>query len=127
MADQLLLDTTVLVDYLRDKDVAVKYLEEIGADDHLLISVITVAELYAGVRGAKEMARLESLLAAFDIVPVNRAIAEKGGLYRRDYGPSHGTGLADALIAASAAASLATLVTLNKRHFVMLDKVTVPY
>ena len=127
MADQLLLDTTVLVDYLRDSDVAVKYLEEMGAEDHLLISAVTVAELYAVVRDGRELARLESLLSAFDIVPLDRAIAEKGGLYRRDYGPSHGTGLADALIAASAAARLATLVTLNKRHFVMLDKVTVPY
>ncbi|MEE9465304.1 MAG: type II toxin-antitoxin system VapC family toxin [Candidatus Neomarinimicrobiota bacterium] len=127
MATQLLLDTTVLVDYLRDKNIAVKYLEGIGAEDHLLISSVTVAELYAGVRDGKELARLESLLSAFDIVPVDRAIAEKGGLYRRDYGPSHGTGLADALIAASAVARLATLVTLNKRHFVMLDKVTVPY
>lgn len=127
MADRLLLDTTVLVDYLRAKHVAVKYLEGMGAEDHLLISAVTVAELYAGVRDGEELARLESLLSAFDIVPVDRAIAEKGGLYRRDYGPSHGTGLADALIAASAAARLATLVTLNKRHFVMLDKVTVPY
>ena len=127
MADQLLLDTTVLVDYLRDSDVAVKYLEEMGAEDHLLISAVTVAELYAVVRDGRELVRLESLLSAFDIVPLDRAIAEKGGLYRRDYGPSHGTGLADALIAASAAARLATLVTLNKRHFVMLDKVTVPY
>ena len=127
MANQLLLDTTVLVDYLRDKNVSVKYLEGMGAEDHLLISAVTVAELYAGVRGVKELAKLESLLSAFDIVPVDRAIAAKGGLYRRDYGPGHGTGLADALIAASAAVRLATLVTLNKRHFVMLDKVTVPY
>ena len=60
-------------------------------------------------------------------IHVDRAIAEKGGLYRRDYGPSHGTGLADALIAAGAAAQLATPVKLNKRHFPMLAKVTMPY
>jgi predicted nucleic acid-binding protein len=40
---------------------------------------------------------------------------------------SHGTGLADALIAASAEAAGATLVTLNRRHFPMLAEVLVPY
>ncbi len=126
MASQLLLDTTVLVDYLRGKNAAIKYLEGLGAE-HRLISAVTVAELYAGVRDGKERARLVKLLLAFDIVPVDREIAEKGGLYRRDYGPSHGTGLADAIIAASAVARAATLVTGNQRHFPMLQDVHIPY
>ncbi len=50
----------------------------------------------------------------------------KGGLYRRDYGPSHGVGLADALIAATAELHQAKFVTLNARHFPMVE-VEVPY
>ena len=49
-----------------------------------------------------------------------------GGLYRRDYGQSHGTGLADALIAATAEENGATLVTFNQRHFPMVE-IRVPY
>lgn len=49
---------------------------------------------------------------------------EDGG---RQYGPSHGTGLADALIASTVAAVGATLATLNRRHFPMLNDVLVPY
>jgi predicted nucleic acid-binding protein len=49
------------------------------------------------------------------------------GLWRLQYGRSHGTGLADALIAASVEAAQATLVTLNRRHFPMLANVWVPY
>jgi predicted nucleic acid-binding protein len=86
-----------------------------------------VAELYAGVREGSERHTLERFLAAFEVVPVDEAIAAKGGLYRRDYGKSHGTGLADALIAATAAVHQATLVTLNKKHFPMLASIHVPY
>ena len=59
--------------------------------------------------------------------PLDRQPAQRAGLWRRQYGPSHGTGLADALIAASVAAAGATLVTLNRRHFPMLADVLVPY
>ena len=48
MAERLLIDTDVLIDYLRDHAEAVSYLESLT--EPLLISVITVAELYAGVR-----------------------------------------------------------------------------
>ena len=48
-------------------------------------------------------------------------------MWRRQYGRSHGTGLADALIAASVAAAGGTLATLNRRHFPMLAEVLVPY
>jgi predicted nucleic acid-binding protein len=60
-------------------------------------------------------------------VPVDLAVAVRGGLYRRDFGKSHSTGLADALIAATAELSGARLVTLNDRHFPMLSDVIVPY
>jgi predicted nucleic acid-binding protein len=48
-------------------------------------------------------------------------------LYRRDYGKSHGVGLADALIAATAELNQATLVTLNQKHFPMIIDIMVPY
>jgi predicted nucleic acid-binding protein len=52
MSERLLIDTDVLIDYLRDRAEAVSYLE--GLTESLLVSVITVAELYAGVREGAE-------------------------------------------------------------------------
>lgn len=124
MAAPLLLDTDVLVDYLRGRTEAVAYLE--ARTEPLLVSAITVAELFAGVREGEERRLLEQFLSAFEIVVLTREIAREGGLYRRDYGPSHGVGLADALIAATAGLRQARLVTLNARHFPMLT-VEVPY
>jgi predicted nucleic acid-binding protein len=48
MATPLLIDTDVLIDYLRDYPAAVSYVE--AQQERFLISVVMVAELYAGVR-----------------------------------------------------------------------------
>ena len=125
MSKRLLLDTDVLIDYLRDRAEAVTYLETLTSP--LLISSITVAELYAGVREGAERKKLEIFISAFQVVALDAGIALAGGLFRRDYGKSHGTGLADALIAATAEREQAVFVTLNKKHFPMLTDVHVPY
>ncbi len=41
-------------------------------------------------------------MAAIEVLALNRQPAQRAWHWRRQYGPSHGTGLADALIAASA-------------------------
>lgn len=125
MAIRLLFDTDVIIDYLRDQADAVQYLE--NRPEILLISSIVVAELYSGLRDELEREALEAFLKAFEIVPVNEAIAIKGGTYRRDYYKSHGTGLADALITATADIRQAKLVTLNNKHFPMLKDIITPY
>ncbi len=124
MAERLLLDTEVLVEYLRGREEAVGYLEGLASD--LYVSVISIAKLFAGVRGDEEERSLRQFLLAFDAVPVTEKVARTGGLYRRGYGPIHGTGLADALIAATTSESGAKLVSFNRRHFPMVE-ITVPY
>lgn len=89
--ERRLVDTDVLVDYLRGHGLAAKFLE------------------------------------AFTVVPVDRDIAAAGGLLRGRFGPSHGTGLADALIAATANQHDATLVTLNRKPYPMVSKCELPY
>ena len=121
----LLIDTDVLIDYLRDYADAVSYLESLSEPAY--ISAITVAELYAGVREGKERVALDSFVKAFEVVPVDEGIATRGGLLRRDYRKSHNVGLADAIIAATAESKNAELVTLNKKHFPMLTRIITPY
>ena len=129
MADRIIMDTDVLIDYLRGFTLAVTYLDDLivnpAAD--LFVSTITVAELFAGVRNKKEQDKLDHLLLAFRIAPLDNDAAKKGGLLRRDWGHIHGTGLNDALIAATAESLAATLVTLNNRHYPMLQDVHIPY
>lgn len=118
MTKPILLDTDVLVDFFRGHSEAVAF---VNADNaRIILSSIVVAELYAGVKGDAERAALEDFASLFRVVPVNAEIAKAGGLYRRDYGKSHGVGLADAILAATAEAENAELKTLNTRHYPML-------
>ena len=121
----LVVDTDVLIDYLRDQAQAVAFLED--RDQPLAVSVVTIAELYVGVRAGEERQRLDAFVQAFEVLSLEREAAAVAGLWRQQYGRSHGTGLADALIAASVHAAGASLATLNRRHFPMLANVVVPY
>lgn len=125
MAERLLIDSDVIIDYLRGQADAVAYIEGLSAPQ--VISVITIAELYSGVREGHERDQLDRFVAVFEVSPLDLDIAVKGGLFHREYAKSHGVGLSDALIAATAEIRQATLVTLNKKHFPMLTKVIVPY
>src|SRR5262245_44416855 len=121
-----LVDTDVLVDYLRGVEQAVKFLQKAMKSSLCALSTITIAELYVGVREGKERVILDQFIQEFHVVVIDEHIAQQGGLYRRDFGKNHGVGLADALIAATAHMLDAKLVTLNKKHYPMCKNVHVP-
>lgn len=122
-----LVDTDVLIDYLRNVTQAEHYLEKIISNSFCFLSVISVAELYAGIKTEKEQQLIDKMLQIFEVLPIHTSIAQLGGYYRCKFGKSHGIGLADALIAATAEHYHACLVTLNKKHFPMIKNVVVPY
>jgi predicted nucleic acid-binding protein len=121
----VLVDTDVLIDYLRDQTEAVEYLQSLSNPP--AVSAISVAELYAGVREGRERKFLDEFSSTLTVVDVNDEIARLGGLFRRDYFKSHGVGINDAIIAATAELEDRTLVTLNGKHFPMLRGIFVPY
>ena len=119
MAGPVLLDTDVLVDFLRGRSQAVSFVNAHSA--RIILSSIVVAELYAGVKGKSEQVALDNFVSLFPIVPVDAQVAKAGGLYRRDYGKSHGIGLADAIMAATAEAEKAELKTLKTKCYPMFQ------
>ncbi len=118
-------DTDVLIDYLRGLPEARLALD--GDRPNSFTSVITVAELYQGVRDGNERMALEALVDELVVLDVDIEIAVSGGLFRQAFKLSHGSGLDDCLIAATAERYDLTLKTLNTRHFPMLAKVIAPY
>lgn len=118
MAESFLLDTDVLIDFLRGYSNAVDF---VAANSHkIILSSIVVAELYAGVKGVTEQTALDNFVSLFTVLPITSGIAKMGGLYKRDYGRSHGVGLADAIIAATCESENAVLKTLNVKHYPMI-------
>ncbi len=121
----MLIDTDVLIDFLRGLEPAKNFVADLP--DQVYVSVITVAELHVGVRNGKERTSLTELLDTFEIISLDAYLAAEGGLLRRDYGKSHGVGLNDALIAATAIKNRLQLVTLNAKHYPTIKNMLVPY
>jgi len=119
--NRLLLRSCILIDNLREHPPAVRYIRTLATEP--LLSAAAIAEVYVGVRNRVEASRVEMLV----VLAVDAEIARRGGELRRRFARSHGTGLLDALIAATAQVHGARLVTRNARHFPMLDDLLVPY
>jgi len=116
-----LIDTDIAIDHFHGHRAALNYLEEIlTADEVIAISVVTLTELMAGMR-PNEDERTEKLLRLFTLITVDEAIGRKAGEYLNRFGRSHHLELGDALIAASAFATGAELITRNIKHYPMED------
>ncbi|OGJ92336.1 MAG: hypothetical protein A2268_06290 [Candidatus Raymondbacteria bacterium RifOxyA12_full_50_37] len=128
-ADQVkkrhLVDTDILIDALRGTKAAQAFLET--HETAPLISAITVTELFSGVRNEKEKREVSDFCRAFETVPLTEEIAIRAGILHQRYSRSHGTGLADAVVAATAEVSGVILATGNKKHFPMVENILNPY
>ena len=83
-----LLDTDLLIDYLRKHPSAAALFDKLP--DDCAVSTLSVAELHAGVREGTERHAVDTLLSTFSAIDLSTEIAAQGGLLRRDWGKSHG-------------------------------------
>jgi tRNA(fMet)-specific endonuclease VapC len=125
-----LLDTNVCVAYLNGADLGVRdRLLALSPADVLLCSVVK-AELLYGARKSRRvdanLANLALFFAALESVPFDDLAAEHYGLMRAQL-ESIGTpiGANDMMIAATALAVGATLVTRNQREFLRVSGLAV--
>lgn len=120
-----LLDTCIVIDYLRQHPGAVSYIHSLQAIPQL--SSLTVMELYAGIKDRRERRAIESLINHSLVLDVTHEIGVKSGNYLNQYRASHGIGAIDALIAATAELHQLELATLNLKHFPMFKNLKKPY
>ena len=122
-----LVDTSVLIDYLRGHEGAAELLERERAAAPLHASEITRLEILAGMRPAEEEGT-RSLLATLVWHPVDAEVAEQAGALGREWLGSHHTIDGAALaIAATALRTGSRLLTRNARHFPMFAALDAPY
>ncbi len=112
-----LIDTDILIDFLRGKESAKKYLIKQSKDSPLYCSVITIAEIHAGMR-EKEEEKTSVLLDSLFTIPVTEEIARIAGSLKRET-KSHSLELDDCLIAATALVENTVLATNNSKHYPM--------
>jgi len=114
----LLLDSTVLIDVLRERKGRRELLVELVRGGHTLAtSAINICEVYAGMR-AEETARTEAFLAALECYPLTGVVARRAGTLKSEWARRGTTlSLADMIVAATALEVGAELVTDNRKDF----------
>ena len=122
----VLLDTTVLIDYLRGRPAVGRVESLIERGDVPCTTAVNVEEIFRGVRPA-EVPAVEHLFDGLRLAPIGRSEGRRAGEWRRRYSERGATlSQADCLIAAAARAAGAVLATGNPRHFPM-PEVTVEH
>jgi predicted nucleic acid-binding protein len=121
---KVVLDTDVLIDLLRGREEIQIFLHDLTGHSVPCCSVISVAEIYAGMR-QEEHARTADLLDGLVILPVNREIAETAGRFKQR-SKSRRLELADCLIAATAFVEGASVATGNVKDYPMPEITVLP-
>lgn len=122
-----LIDTSVLIDYLRGIAAAGEVLEQARQEGPLRASEISRLEVLSGMRLAEEH-ETRLLLSTLVWHPVDAEIAEEAGALGRRWLPSHrAIDSADLAIAATAIRTDSQLLTLNVKHFPMFAGLKAPY
>lgn len=115
----VLVDTDILIDFLRGKEKAKAFLSSLVKEPVVYISALTIVELHAGMK-EHEREQTADLIDSLNVVDVNREIAEKAGQYKRTL-KTQALELDDCIIAATAFVKQAVLATGNIKHYPMHD------
>jgi predicted nucleic acid-binding protein len=121
-----LIDSNVLIDVSRGNAAAIKYVDDLS--EPWVVSQITALELIVGARDKRDLAVIDGFLSLYSVVPLSESVGTRAYGLLKTYAKSHGLHVFDSLIAATAMENAFTLVTLNRKHYQMIDglKIQVP-
>lgn len=112
-----LIDTDVAIDYLRGFQYAKNLMLHLWDSNSAYLSILSVYELYAGMRG-DEFEDTENFIHACGIEPVSFDIAKKAGeLYRHNREKGVTLISVDCLISSTATTRGHMIATRNKDHY----------
>lgn len=117
MAQPVVIDTDILIDFGLDRDDAVNTMAVLEKDYLLTTSVITAMELYSGCRSKKDIKKVEELIADLRIRFVSKSISERAYDLMKKFRSSHGVEINDMLIAATAIENGAKMISKNQKHY----------
>jgi predicted nucleic acid-binding protein len=117
---RFLLDTDAIVDYINQRAEITALLQRLTSQEETLcVCTVVLAEVYSGL-AERQQSRAFELFAISEYLPASEAIARQAGSWRYAYA-RRGFQLSttDCLVAATAQAFDATIVTANVRDYPM--------
>ena len=120
----MILDTDVLIWYLRGNEKAKKVVENAIP---FRISAITYMEILQGMKSKDELRVFQKQMQKWDteIIHVDREISSRAIFYLQEYSLSHSMMLGDALIAATIVQLGETLLTANDKHYKYIPNIEI--
>ena len=109
-----LIDTSIIIAHLRG---VVSYQLKSHLVEQSILSYVTVGELIQGVKNKLELKFTNQTCSHFEIDWGNQTIHQLSHQLLAKYALSHGVGVIDAIIAATALERKLTVLTLNTKHF----------
>lgn len=115
MEIKYLIDSDILIDYLRGFSDTRDFLFSLKKKGILIISAVNVVEIYSGkeIENSKKKNIIDCFINEFEIIPLEKDLAEEAGIIRMKYQIP----FADAIVAATAIDSHSILATRNIKHF----------
>jgi predicted nucleic acid-binding protein len=114
-----LIDSDVLIDVSRGKQTAREYVNALP--EGWAISQASAMEVIVGARDRIDLAAIDAFLSELVIVPLRASTGTRAYELLKTYTKSHGLHVFDSIIAATAMQDGLTLVTKNRRHFDMIQ------
>jgi predicted nucleic acid-binding protein len=123
-----LIDSSILIDLLRDHAPARRWLDGLPAADWT-ISVVTEAELLTGCRNKREQSAVASELSQYQVLWLTQVAQQQAISWLVRHRLASSVGFLDCLIAATAAEYGLVLATVNDKHFRAIKELSVerPY
>lgn len=120
----MIIDTDVLIWYLRGSEAAKQAVEE---SIPFSISVVTYMELVQGMINKTEMKKFQKQLRSWNvnIIQIDKEISARAMFYVQEYALSHSMMLADGLIAATVVQYGEALLTANDKHYKYLPTIEI--
>jgi predicted nucleic acid-binding protein len=109
-------DTNIFISAFNGIENAMEILERIGYNE-VLMSSVTVMELYRGMKNKDQMAQMAKRIKDYNVVDFNEAISERSVELMRHYKLSHNLDIPDAIIAATCIVFDIPLFTYNIKDF----------
>lgn len=112
----VLCDTNIFIHAFNGNSDTLSQLERIGFDN-IVLSSITIMELYQGMGNKEELARMKSRIKYYDVIDFNEAISKQSQDLIEKFSLSHGLSIPDAIIGATAVSEDIELFTYNLKDF----------
>ena len=119
----VLCDTNIFIHAFNGRQSTIDRLQEIGLEQ-IVLSAITVMELYQGMSNKTELAQMKRKIRYYDVVEIDVETSKLATILIENFKLSHGLQIPDTIIGATAVIHQIPFFTYNTKDFDFIPGIT---